>query len=101
VVGRYTRADDPSAIESAARRAGADAFVTQMADGYETLLGPGFEPKASLDARAEHELFESIRELFRSRAVLLISHRFSSVRSADRIYVLRRGSWKTAVRTPS
>jgi ATP-binding cassette subfamily B protein len=49
------------------------------------------EPTASLDARAEHDLFESIRELFRGRTVLLISHRFSSVRSADRIYVLRQG----------
>ncbi len=36
-------------------------------------------------ARAEHELFDSMRSLFRDRTVLLISHRFSSVRSADRI----------------
>ena len=40
---------------------------------------------------AEHELFESIRTLCRGRSVLLISHRFSSVRSADRIYVLDGG----------
>ena len=39
------------------------------------------EPTAALDARAEHELFESIRTLCRGRSVLLISHRFSSVRS--------------------
>ena len=49
------------------------------------------EPTAALDARAEHELFESIRTLCRGRSVLLISHRFSSVRSADRIYVLDGG----------
>jgi ATP-binding cassette, subfamily B, bacterial len=49
------------------------------------------EPTAALDARAEHELFESIRTLCRGRSVLLISHRFSSVRSADRIYVLDAG----------
>ena len=49
------------------------------------------EPTASLDARAEHELFETMRELFKDRAVLLISHRFSSVRMADRIYVLDDG----------
>ena len=49
------------------------------------------EPTAALDARAEHELFESIRILCRGRSVLLISHRFSSVRSADRIYVLDGG----------
>ena len=46
------------------------------------------EPTASLDARAEHELFERLRTLLSGRTVLLISHRFSSVRSADRIYVL-------------
>ena len=50
------------------------------------------EPTAALDAKAEHELFTRIRELFAGRSVLLISHRFSTVRSADRIYVLREGS---------
>ncbi|MEO3860261.1 hypothetical protein [Acrocarpospora sp. B8E8] len=49
------------------------------------------EPTASLDARAEHDLFQRIRELFRGRTVLLISHRFSTVRSADHIYVLHGG----------
>jgi ATP-binding cassette, subfamily B, bacterial len=49
------------------------------------------EPTASLDARAEAELFGRIRTLFKGRSVLLISHRFSSVRSADRIYVMNEG----------
>ena len=49
------------------------------------------EPTASLDARAEAELFKQTRTLFTGRTVLLISHRFSSVRSADRIYVLSKG----------
>ena len=49
------------------------------------------EPTAALDARAEYELFENIRTLGAGRTVLLISHRFSSVRSADRIYVLDKG----------
>jgi ATP-binding cassette subfamily B protein len=49
------------------------------------------EPTAALDARAEAELFEAIRTLLGGRSVLLISHRFSSVRSADRIYVLHDG----------
>ena len=49
------------------------------------------EPTAALDARAEHALFERIRELAAGRSVLLISHRFSSVRDADRIFVLRHG----------
>lgn len=41
---------------------------------------------------AESELFDTMRRLFHDRAVLLISHRFSSVRMADRIYVLRDGA---------
>ena len=120
-VGRHELAEDLLAVRSAAQQAGADSFVAGMPDGYETLLGEEFEgghnlsigqwqrvalarafirdasfvildePTASLDARAEHDLFESIRELFRDRTVLLISHRFSSVRCADRIYVLRQG----------
>ena len=49
------------------------------------------EPTAALDAKAEHELFGRIGELFADRSVLLISHRFSTVRSADRIYVLNEG----------
>ena len=58
--------------------------------GWAGASGPR-RPTAALDARAEHELFESIRTLCRGRSVLLISHRFSSVRSADRIYVLHGG----------
>ena len=49
------------------------------------------EPTASLDPRAEADLFAQVRELVRGRSVLLVSHRFSSVRSADRIYVLEAG----------
>ena len=47
--------------------------------------------EAILVAKAEHELFARIGELFAGRSVLLISHRFSTVRSADRIYVLNEG----------
>jgi ATP-binding cassette, subfamily B, bacterial len=120
-MGRHQRIDDAEAIRGAALHAGADDFLARLPDGYETLLGPEFqggkelsvgqwqrvalaraffrdapfiildEPTAALDARAEHELFESIRILCRGRSVLLISHRFSSVRSADRIYVLDGG----------
>ena len=46
------------------------------------------EPTAALDAKAEHELFARIGELLAGRSVLLISHRFSTVRSADQIYML-------------
>jgi ATP-binding cassette subfamily B protein len=49
------------------------------------------EPTAALDPRAEQQLFDRIRTLLDGRTVLFISHRFSSVRSADRIYVLEDG----------
>ena len=49
------------------------------------------EPTASLDARSEQEVFQRIRELTDGRAAVLISHRFSTVRMADRIYVLGDG----------
>jgi ABC-type multidrug transport system fused ATPase/permease subunit len=108
-------------IQGAAEQAGADDFIARLPDGYQTLLGPEFlggvdlsagqwqrmalarafyrdaplvildEPTASLDARAEHELFVRIRNLLAGRTVLLISHRFSSVRNADRVYVLHEG----------
>ena len=49
------------------------------------------EPSASLDPRAEYELFRSLREVLAGRTALFISHRFSTVRSADRIDVLDNG----------
>ena len=120
-MGRHQRIGDAEAIRASAVHAGANDFPAKLPDGYDTVLGPEFEggkelsvgqwqrvalaraffrdapfiildePTAALDARAEHELFESTRTLCRGRSVLLISHRFSSVRSADRIYVLDGG----------
>ena len=49
------------------------------------------EPTAALNAKGEHELFARIGELFADRSVLVISHRFSTVRSVDPIYVLNEG----------
>jgi ATP-binding cassette subfamily B protein len=119
--GDLASLDDLDAIAEAARHAGADEFIDDLPEGYETRLGRRFhkghdlsigqwqrlalaraffrdaplvimdEPTASLDARAESELFGTMGELFHDRAVLLISHRFSSVRMADRIYVLQDG----------
>jgi ATP-binding cassette, subfamily B, bacterial len=120
-VGDTTRADDRAGMEAAARAAKAHAFLATLANGYDTMLSPQFEggvdlslgqwqrvaiaraffrdapflvldePTAALDAKAESELFTSIQSLSNGRTVLLISHRFSSVRSADRIYVLHEG----------
>lgn len=121
-LGRSEAAEDLDAIRRAAEHADADGFLSTLPSGYETVLGPQFiggtdlsvgqwqrvalaraffrdapfvvldEPTAALDPRAEHDLFERIRSLLSDRTVLLISHRFSSVRSADRIYVLAGGS---------
>ena len=120
-LGRWEAIDDRGAIEEAATQAGAHEFLLRLLDGYDTWLGPEFEggtdlsigqwqrmalaraffrnapfvildePTAALDAKAEHELFARIRSLLSGRTVLFISHRFSSVRSADRIYVLHEG----------
>jgi ATP-binding cassette, subfamily B, bacterial len=120
-LGRVGREPTPEAIRTAAQQAGADRFVQQLPEGYETRLGRQFangyelsigqwqrlslaraffrgggflvldEPTASLDPKAESALFQQMRELWRGRSVLLVSHRFSSVRSADRIYVLQDG----------
>jgi len=49
------------------------------------------EPAAALDPRAEHELFADVRTVLDGRAALLISHRFSNTRLADRIYVMDCG----------
>jgi ABC-type multidrug transport system fused ATPase/permease subunit len=119
--GRHDRPSELAAVQAAAIQAGADGFLSALPQGYDTVLGPEFEggqdlsigqwqrvalaraffrdasfvildePTASLDARAEAELFDSIRSLCQGRTVLLISHRFSTVRSADQIFVLQQG----------
>ena len=108
-------------IERAARQAGADGAVGRLSRGYDTILGRRFEqgeeislgtwqkvalsraflrdaqliildePTSAMSARAEHELFQSFRELLQGRSALLISHRFSTVRMADLICVLEEG----------
>jgi ATP-binding cassette, subfamily B, bacterial len=120
-LGRKERIEDLAAVIEAATRADAHEFLESLPEGYETMLGREFsggydlsigqwqrvalaraffrdapfvildEPTASLDARAESNLFARMRELLHGRSVVLISHRFSSVRSADRIYVMHDG----------
>ncbi len=112
---------DHAAIHEAAQIADADSFLSALPAGYQTPLSRRFaggqelsggqwqkvaiarafyrraplviidEPTASLDARAEYELFSSLHEVLRGRTALIISHRFSTVRTADRIYVLDHG----------
>jgi ATP-binding cassette subfamily B protein len=120
-LGAVEHVDDSAAVRAAAVHAGADRYLSALPAGYETILSPEYdggrdlsvgqwqrvalarafirdapliildEPTASLDPRAEHDLFTRIRTLYKGRTVLLISHRYNTVREADDIYVLDRG----------
>ena len=120
-LGDITLPPHDDRIFSAARQTRADDFIRKLPRGYETVLGHEFEdqgelsqgewqkvalaraflrhaqliildePTSWMDARAEYEVFQSFRKMFIDRMVLLISHRFSTVRLADYIYVLEGG----------
>jgi ATP-binding cassette subfamily B protein len=120
-VGNVEHATDDDAIVSAAERAGADDVVRKLPNSYDTTLGKWFEgghqlsggewqkialarafmrdaqilildePTAALDAQAEHDLFARIKDLTKGKMALYISHRFSTVRMADRILFLENG----------
>ncbi len=119
--GQIEDLEDTERIESAAERGGADEVVAELPQGYETVLGRRWErgqelsggqwqkialarafmrkaevlildePTSALDAEAEYEIFLRFRELMAGRIAVLISHRFSTVRMADRIVVLSEG----------
>jgi ATP-binding cassette subfamily B protein len=119
-VGDISHLDDDALVEDAAHRSLADS-VAERVGGYNRMLGRRFEggaelsggewqkvalaraymreaqllvldePTAALDARAEYEVFLRFSELTRGKMAVLISHRFSTVRMADRILVLQAG----------
>jgi ATP-binding cassette subfamily B protein len=119
--GRAEWLDDHERIEASARDVGAHDHLAALPRGYDTGLGKEFEggvdlsggqwqrialaralfrgasflvldePTASMDARSEHALFEQVSRMSAGRSVLLISHRFSTVRDADRIFVIHDG----------
>jgi ATP-binding cassette subfamily B protein len=121
-VGRIEARHDRARIVQAAERSLADGTIRRLPRGYDQMIGKRFrtgvdlsggewqkiaiaraymrdaqllildEPTAALDARAEFEVFRRFRELGEGRTVVLISHRFSSVRMADRIVVLTDGA---------
>ncbi|WP_377847671.1 ABC transporter ATP-binding protein [Bosea sp. UC22_33] len=121
-VGRVARITERPAIVEAARKSLADPVIAALPESYDQMLGLGFqsgldlsggqwqkiaiarayfrdaailildEPTAALDARAEAEIFERFRHLTTGKTALLISHRFSTVRMADRILVLENGA---------
>jgi len=120
-VSQVTALDDDRRIQEAASRSRADSVAARLAQGYDQMLGRRFdggvelsggewqkvalgraymrdaqvlildEPTAALDARAEYEVFLRFAELTKGRLAVLISHRFSTVRMADRILVLQDG----------
>lgn len=120
-VGQIDELDNQPRIEYAAKKSLADQVVEELPGKYEQPLGKRFhdgkelsggqwqkvalaraymknaevivldEPTAALDARAEFEAFERFTELSEGKTAVLISHRFSTVRMADRILVLRNG----------
>jgi ATP-binding cassette, subfamily B, bacterial len=120
-VSQVDALDDDARVREAARRSLADSVAARLERGYEQMLGRRFEsgvelsggewqkvalgraymrdaqvlildePTASLDARAEYEVFLRFAELTQGRMAVLISHRFSTVRMAERILVLQGG----------
>lgn len=125
-VGRIEAKDDRARIADAAERSLAAEVIARLPQGYDQLVGRRFktgvelsggewqkiaiaraymrdadllildEPTAALDARAEFEVFERFAELSRGKTAVLISHRFSTVRRADRILVLADGEIEAA-----
>jgi ATP-binding cassette subfamily B protein len=121
-IGRVDALFEEARILSAAQSSRADEVITRLPKGYKQPLGKRFrngielsggewqkialaraymrdaellildEPTASLDARAEYEVFSRFKELSHGKSAILISHRFSTVRIADRILVLHAGS---------
>ncbi len=119
--GQIEDLDNQARIEVAADKGGASQLIADLPDGYETVLGRRWnrghelsggqwqkialarafmrkaevlildEPTSALDAQAEYEIFLRFRELMQGRIAVLISHRFSTVRMADRIVVLSEG----------
>ena len=119
--GNVSLPAETAAIVRSAQAAGADAFIRKLRAGYDTTLGNVFEggeelsvgqwqkialaraflrtseiiildePTSALDPKSEFEVFEKFRQLAAGRSTLLISHRLSTVKMADRIYVLSNG----------
>src|SRR5438309_5745017 len=120
-LGNLPTLTDHDAVVKASRQAGSDSLIAGLPQGYETALGKWFdagvnlsggewqkvalarafmrdarillldEPTSALDAQAEYDLFERLRSLTRGRTAVYISHRFSTVRRADRILFLEHG----------
>lgn len=120
-LGNIQNLSKTNRIHESAKMAGADKFIEELPAQYNQLLGTSFthseqlsvgqwqrialakafmrnspiivldEPTSSIDAKTEHEIFNRVLHLIRNKTVLMISHRFSTVRKADEIIVLKNG----------
>jgi len=120
-VGNIREKENKELIENAAKQSLADTLIEKLPGKYDQALGKRFnqgvelsggewqkialaraymkdaqllildEPTSALDARAEYEVFQRFSELTKGKTAVLISHRFSTVRMADRILVLEKG----------
>jgi ATP-binding cassette subfamily B protein len=119
--GSIDESGDQARLDRAAAQGGMDELVRELNEGWETTLGGWFkkgrdlsggqwqkvalsrafmregevivldEPTSALDAEKEYEIFKRFKELTSGKIAFLISHRFSTVRMADRIVVLKQG----------
>lgn len=122
--GKVFEPEDIAKITKAAKLSGADDVASQLPEGYNQMLGRTFEggidlsagqwqkvalaraflrdapilvldePTASIDTKAEAEIFDRVEKLSKNKTIIIISHRFSTVRNADKIYVIDRGKVK-------
>lgn len=121
-MGNINLPNNSEKIAEAAYRSGADEVIKSLPNGYDTVLGKLFdrgeelsigqwqkialaraflkdsqiivldEPTNAMDPQAEYEVFQKFRQLIKHQTAILISHRLSTVKMADRIYVMDKGS---------
>lgn len=121
IFGDLEKKDDMEAIKQAITKSGADSVVEDLPKGMKQTVGKTFEdgvdlsggqwqklalaraffrdapilildePTSAIDAKAEYEIFQRVEKLQKDKTVIIISHRFSTVRNADRILVLDEG----------
>ncbi len=119
--GNIEENNNEALLKEAIMKSGADSYIKELPDGIDQVVGKKFdngvdlsggqwqklalaraffrdapilildEPTSAIDAKAEYEIFENVQKLQKDKTVIIISHRFSTVRNADRILVLDEG----------
>lgn len=121
IYGNHEKKEDLKALQDALAKSGADRITEDLPKGMDQIVGKTFEegvdlsggqwqklalaraffrdapilildePTSAIDAKAEYEIFENVQKLQKDKTVIIISHRFSTVRNAERILVLDDG----------